>query len=91
MFPFGARRLVGFVGDHHEQHIGPHVAAGFSAACIMRAAVGAKAVGVLTPLPKQSCSPHAGGEAIPASLCPAQITFIGCDGRGLTRQSFMVK
>ena len=29
MFPFGARRLVGFVGDHHEQHIGPHVAAGF--------------------------------------------------------------
>jgi ATP-dependent protease ClpP protease subunit len=53
VLPFGAGRFVGFIGDDHKQHIGAHVAAGFSAACIMRAAVGAKAVGVLTPLPKQ--------------------------------------
>ncbi|CSF50651.1 periplasmic endochitinase [Shigella sonnei] len=28
---------------------------------------------------------------MPASLCPAQITFMGTLGCGLTRQSFMVK
>ena len=58
----------------------------------MRAAVGAKAAGVFTPLPKQKLkSAYFAENSIPASLCPAQITFIGTDGCGLTRQSFMVK
>ncbi len=46
---------------------------------------------MLTPCQSKVVVRMLGGEGHPASLCPAQITFIGCDGRGLTRQSFMVK
>ena len=76
----------------HEQHIGAHVAIrSFFAVCIMR---GGRRKGGrrIDPCRSRSYSRHAPGrKGHPCIALSAQITFIGCDGCGLTRQSFIVE
>lgn len=83
------RPLVGFVGNHHKQHVGAHVAPVLSAASFMRAAVRA-AAGCCSS--RSRIRDRRIWRRIPSRVAlPGADHFIGTDGCGLTRQSFMVK
>ncbi len=53
VFPLGEGVFGVFFGDHHGQHEGTHVSTGLCGRGEQAFMVGAKALGVLTPTPKQ--------------------------------------